>query len=165
MGDEGRVRERDGHPGVGGDGEPERPDLAAKGAADPGVALQLLAGEGAVESEVEVAGVQRRAAAAEAEQAVDEAGERVEAGPPPVAGDADGGHGPPEVAPAPGKHAGPHRVPRRQEGEDVVDDVVREVADAVRPARHVVAAGLFLVGGAFRRTGGVRRRGECYRLE
>jgi hypothetical protein len=35
-----------------------------------------------------------------------------------------------------GEHARAHRVLRRQQGEDVVEDFLREVADAVRPARH-----------------------------
>uniref|UniRef100_A0A0E0BGD0 Uncharacterized protein n=1 Tax=Oryza glumipatula TaxID=40148 RepID=A0A0E0BGD0_9ORYZ len=45
----------------------------------------------------------------------------------------DGG-GPPEVAPAAGEHARPHGLVRWQEGEDIVEDLIREGAKPVLAA-------------------------------
>jgi len=60
------------------------------------------------------------------------------------ANDAQACGGLPEVAPAPGEHARPHGLLHREEGEEVVDDPVREGADAVDRRRHSVeqAAGV-----------------------
>jgi hypothetical protein len=43
----------------------------------------------------------------------------------------DAGHGCPEVAPPPRQHAGPHHLPRLEEGHDVVQQRVRERTEAV----------------------------------
>ena len=43
----------------------------------------------------------------------------------------DTGHGCPEVAPPPRQHAGPHHLPRLEEGHDAVQQRVREGAEAV----------------------------------
>lgn len=83
LGDEVFVEDLEGIPGVDEDYEPEHHGMVAESAADPAVATPRFAGGGLVEIEIENAGVQRRAAAAEAEQAVDEAGERVWRSPTP----------------------------------------------------------------------------------
>jgi len=67
-----------------------------------------------------VAHVQRREAVAEAQAVGDEPVQPPDA--PPlavVAGDAQRGREPPEMAPAPGQHAGPHSVLRGQQGQHV----------------------------------------------
>ncbi|CAD6258040.1 unnamed protein product [Miscanthus lutarioriparius] len=133
LGGEGRIVELEGPAGeVGGDSEPELPDIELQHAADPAVAVQLqieAAGVQIHHIQIEVAGAQARAPAADAQQAVDEGGE------------ANGGRGPPAVAPALGANAREHGVPRRQEREDVVEDVLREVTDSVSPTRHGRRAG------------------------
>jgi len=85
--------------------------------------------------------------AAEEHQVVHEVGQRRRrpwppqrpptAGPVRARGNADGARGLPEVEPAPGEQARPHGVVGGQEGQDVVEDVVRERADEVLAvARH-----------------------------
>ena len=54
------------------------------------------------------------------------------------ADDAQACGGLPEVAPALGEHARPHGLLHREEGQEVVEDPVREGADAVHPRRHSV---------------------------
>jgi hypothetical protein len=63
--------------------------------------------------------------------------------------------GPPEVAPAPGEHASLHGRLRWEEGEQVVEDAVGEVADVVGvahrrllPRRHSVEQVAGVVGSA-----------------
>jgi hypothetical protein len=58
----------------------------------------------------------------------------------------------PEVTPAPREHARTHGLLRREEGEEMVEDIVREGADAVDGTR----LGCYLHTG--RHTGGGRRR-------
>jgi hypothetical protein len=55
---------------------------------------------------------------------------------------------PPDAAPAPGERAGSGLLLTRKKAEHVVEDVLREGADAVRPARHGC-------GAVLRRTSGV----------
>ncbi len=57
--------------------------------------------------------------------------ERVERPGVAGAGDAQDGHGLPEVAPAPGEHAGAHDLLRLQERQHVLQERGREEADAV----------------------------------
>lgn len=59
-------------------------------------------------------------------------------------------HGLPVVAPSPREQARPHSLRRRQEAEQVVNDLVGQGADPVLAA-SVHGRGLFLL--AFRRTG------------
>ncbi|CAD6242898.1 unnamed protein product [Miscanthus lutarioriparius] len=141
---------------VGEDLEPELPGLELQHAPDPAVAVQLQSGDvGPVKIQIEVAGVQGRAPAAATQQAVDKGAEGVDAaGQASGAGEADGGRGPPVVAPALGENARAHRILRRQQREDVVKDPLREVTDSISPSRHGRRSGL---GHALRRTGGVRR--------
>jgi hypothetical protein len=77
------------------------------------------------------------------QQAVDEKTEGVT-----PAADADGGGAFPEVAPAPGEQGRVDGVVRRQEGEHVLEDLVRQRGDKVG-ASHALqmdAARLLLVG-------------------
>lgn len=74
--------------------------------------------------------------AAQEQQAVDELVEVLRAAPAvAAAGDADDRRRSPDVAPAAGEHARPHGVAGREEREHVVEELVREGADAVRAAR------------------------------
>lgn len=111
--------------------EAEHPDLVARGAPDRAAQVEVVGGEEEPrEAEVDLVEVEHErlqprrrvagaAAAAEAaEKAVEERGELGGAVPSPGAGDADGGGGPPHVAPAPGQHARPHDLVRRERGED-----------------------------------------------
>ena len=143
--------------GVGRGTEPEFLDLELQHAADPAVAVRLQSAVvGQVQIQIEVARVKGRAPAADVQQGVDQGEERVGAASHAGgAGEAKCGRGPPAVAPALGENARAHRVLRRQEREDVVEDALREVADSVSPTRHGrCSAGL---GQSLRRAGQVRR--------
>lgn len=94
--------------------------------------------------------------ATEEEQAVYELIELVGAPEAPDGGDAETGRRGPDVAPAWGEHARPHRLVRRQEREDDGKDVVQEVFHLRRGRRFAVLE--LLPRGAFRRPGGVRPR-------
>lgn len=122
--------------------KPEHPDTV-HGFPDPIAGAPLVSGRyhEFVFKEVEIAGIQRRACAAiapasEVEQIVHELGEPFCAAPSLGAGEEKGGHGPPDGAPAPGEYARPQHLLSRQEAEHIVEDVLREGADAVHPARH-----------------------------
>lgn len=131
--------------------EAEHPDLVACCAPDRAAQVEVvgLGGEEPREAEVDLVEVEHErlqprrrvaeaaAAAAEAaEKAVEERGELGGAVPSPGAGDADGGGGPPHVAPAPAQRARPHRLVRREQREEGVEDVVREGAEVVSVARR-----------------------------
>ena len=81
--------------------------------------------------------IERGARVAEEQQPADELVHVVGAHLPHLErGDAQAAHEPPLVAPAPGEHARPHRLVRRQEAEDVLEDAIRQGADQVPAARH-----------------------------
>lgn len=110
--------------------------------ANPQVDLRIiLAPE---RTEVYLTRIQTRAAVTEEQQVVHEPVQPPDAAPvehPPLAGDAQDGHGLPQVAPAPRERAGPHGLRQRQEGQHVLQGLVREGAKPIVPAsraRHYV---------------------------
>jgi hypothetical protein len=98
--------------------------------------MRLAGGEEVLEIEVflvevELEGLEADVGVAEEEQGVDEVDEPLSVVAALNAGDAQGGGGFPEVAPAPREQARPHHFVRGEEGEHVVEEVVGEGADAV----------------------------------
>ena len=95
------------------DTEPEKSDTG-RGLPHPVARVSLVSGQfhEPIGIEVEIARIQRRACAAaatgatEVDQVVNELGEPVGAAPPLDADEAEGRHGPPDAAPAPGEQAG-----------------------------------------------------------
>lgn len=116
------------------DTEPEPPEVAPDGVADPDVDVARV---GIVpQPEGELAGVERRVAAEE-ENVVGEVPElprqQGERHPGRVGGgdDAQARGTLPEAAPAPRQDGRAHRLPCREEGEEVVDEVVGEAREGV----------------------------------
>jgi hypothetical protein len=100
-------------------------------------------------TKVELTLVEDGACVTEQEQLIHEPDELLDATERLDVGDAEARDWPPEVSPAPGEHARPHRIPRFDETERVMQQVVREGAEPVfeasrghfrglAPARHSV---------------------------
>lgn len=108
-------------------------------------------------------GVQRRGRLPQEQEVVGEAGEpRGEAPVPGLAADpeVDAGRGSPEVTPAAREHAGAGHLPRPQERHDLVEEVVREGAEAVEAGGSVEGDGL---GSGFLPPGHFVERLACFR--
>lgn len=104
--------------------EPEQPNLAKYNVPDPEAHTgHVVVGD---RSEPELTSVDRRSTAKE-QKVVDKLAELLDGRHLRLlaTGDAQAGGGFPEVAPAPGEHAGPHGLLRREEGEDVLQEIVR----------------------------------------
>jgi hypothetical protein len=85
--------------------------------------------------EKKIARLKRRSMATYLKHTVHEMVEPVRAPKPLVVVKADGQSRPPEVAPALGEHTRPHRIMRRHERQNVMEDALREVADAIHLVR------------------------------
>ena len=144
--------------------EPENPGFARHSITQPDV----QAGQFFIAGEIKLEGVERCASAGE-KQVVHELPELLH-GPRELAvstDDAEGLGGLPEVAPAPGQHAGPDGILVWQEAEDVLEDAVRKGADAVAAPPRSGGRGfhaLFLSWSSLRSThetgNGASRTGE-----
>lgn len=131
-GDEGDAVQRRGESAMSGDMDNLR--SALQSSHDPRVGIIIVEGLVVLVARAQVERDHGRRHVAEEEEAVHEVAElarrAVTAG--GARADIDAGSGLPEVAPPPREEAGRHHLPRLEEGHDVVQERVREGAEAVR---------------------------------